>query len=205
MLVDIKKIDVTVSSIAVLIVPPQQPTSVDEKDMKQLLSQPLSVIQSPGAVVISSQRDQIEAILSGNKINIRDLRGRQTFSRSKIPTVLNFFIRKYAAQVISYGVNFIVTIPCREPAKWIANNLLSPRISEKTAKTLVGGISTVSVASGQKTWNIKFERMDEERISVDFNASEETQPSPEVAKLRAELEEQFDGLITFLSNLELLR
>jgi hypothetical protein len=201
--VDIKKIDVTMSTIAVLTIPPQQPVSIDQKDLERVLTRPLSVVQSPAALVISSQRDQIEAIVAGNKTNIRDLSGRKIFSRNKIPSVLNFFIQKYKLQVTSYGINFIVTVPCRKPAKWIVDNLLSSQISERTGKTLVGGVSTISVASEQKTWNIKFEPIDDERISVDFNASEQTQQLPGVARLRTELQEQFDGLLTFLNNLEL--
>lgn len=203
MLVDIKKIDLTMSTIAVLTIPPQQPVSIDQKDLEQVLTRPLSVVQSPAALVISSQKDQIEAIVAGNKTNIRDLSGRKMFSRNKIPSILNFFLQKYPTQVTSYGVNFIVTVPCKEPAKWIADNLLSSQISEKTGKTLVGGVSTISVASGQKTWNIKFEPIDDKRISVDFNASEQTQQLPGIARLRVELQEQFDGLLTFLNNLEL--
>ena len=202
-MVDTNKIDVTISTIAIVTEPRQQALAIDQKELEQVLTRPLSVVQSPVALVVSSQRDQLEAILSGNKTNIRDLSGRKTFLPSKIPTVLNFFIQKFALQVISYGVNFIVTMPCVQPAQWIANNLISSRVLEKTGKTPIGRICVVSVRSGRKTWNIKLEPIDDSTLNVDFNASEETQQLPDVNTMHNELQEQFDGLLKFLNDLEL--
>jgi hypothetical protein len=203
-LVDTNKIDVTISTIAVVTEPPQQALAIDQKELEQILTRPLSVVQSPVALVVSSQRDQLEAILSGNKTNIRDLSGRKTFSPSKIPTVLNFFIQKFVLQVISYGVNFIVTVPCVQPAQWIANNLISsPQVLKKTGLTPIGRTCVISVRSGRKTWNIKFEPIDDSTLNVDFNASEETQQLPDVNTMHNELQEQFDGLLKFLNDLEL--
>lgn len=202
-MVEINKIDVTISTIAVLTELPQQALAIDQKELEQILTRPLSIVQSPTSLVVSSQRDQLEAILSGNKTNIRDLNGRKTFLKSKIPTVLNFFIQRFASQVTSYGVNFIVTVPCVQPAQWIANNLISSRVSEKTGKMPVGRMCVVSVESGRKTWNIKLEPIDDKTLNVDFNASEETQQLPDVKTMRDELQEQFDGLLKFLNDLEL--
>ena len=202
-MVDTNKIDVTISTIAVVTEPPQQALALDQKELEQILTRPLSVVQSPAALVVSSQRDQLEAILSGNKTNIRDLSGQTTFSQSKIPTVLNFFIQRFALQVISYGVNFVVTVPCVQPAQWIANNLISSRVSEKTGKIPVGRMCLVSVESGRKTWNIKLEPIDNMTLNVDFNASEETQQLPDVKTMHDELQEQFEGLLKFLNDLEL--
>ncbi len=203
MLVDTNKIDITISTIAVVTEPPQQALAIDQKELEQVLSRPLSVVQSPTALVVSSQRDQLEAILSGNKTNIRDLSGRKSFLESKIPIVLNFFIQRFASQVISYGVNFIVTVPCVQPAQWIANNLISSRVSEKTGKMPVGRMCVVSVESGRKSWNIKLEPIDDKTLNIDFNASEETQRLPDVKTMHDELQEQFDGLLKFLNDLEL--
>lgn len=202
-MVDTNKIDITISTIAVVTEPPQQALAIDQKELEQVLSRPLSVVQSPTALVVSSQRDQLEAILSGNKTNIRDLSGRKSFLESKIPIVLNFFIQRFASQVISYGVNFIVTVPCVQPAQWIANNLISSRVSEKTGKMPVGRMCVVSVESGRKSWNIKLEPIDDKTLNIDFNASEETQRLPDVKTMHDELQEQFDGLLKFLNDLEL--
>lgn len=202
-MVDIDKIDVTISTIAVLTEPSQQALAFDQKELEQVLTRPLSVVQSPVSLVVTSQRDQLEAVLSGNKINIRDLSGRTDFLPSKIPTVLNFFIQKSGLQVISYGVNFIITVPCVQPAQWIAKNLISSRVLEKTGKTPIGRMCVVSVMSGHKTWNIKLEPIDDSMLNVDFNASEETQQLPDVNTMLDEMQEQFDGLLEFLNHLEL--
>lgn len=202
-MVDTNKIDVTISTIAVGTELPQQALGIDTKELEQILTRPLSVVQSPVALMVSSQRDQLEAILSGNKTNIRDLSGRKTFAPSKIPTVLNFFIQKFALQVISYGVNFIVTVPCVQPAQWVANNLISSQVLAKTGLTPIGNTCVVSVMSGRKTWNIKFEPMDDSTLNVDFNASEKTRQLPDVDAMHNELQEQFDGMLKFLNDLEL--
>lgn len=202
-MVDRAKIDVTISTIAVLTITPQQPISIDQKELEDVLRRPLSVVQSPAALVISSQRDQIEALLAGNKTNIRDLSGRKVFSESKVPTILDFFIRKFGLEVTSYGVNFVVSVPSAEPARWISDNILSPQITEKTGKALVGGAGTLKLEAGHKIWNVKFEPGVNEIINVDFNASEQTRQLPDPKRLREELQEQFDALLEFLADLRL--
>lgn len=200
---DVEKIDVTMSTIAVLAVTPEQPMSISQKELEDVLRRPVSVVQSPAALVVSSQRDQIEAILSGNKTNIRDLSGRKDFSESKVPTILHFFIQRLPSRITSYGLNFVMSVPCAKPARWISDNILSPQITEKTGKTLVGGAGTLKLEVGSKTWNVKFDPGDNEVISVDFNASEQTEELPEPNRLREELQEQFDELLEFLDSLEL--
>ena len=110
---------------------------------------------------------------------------------------------RFKLQLTSYGVNFIINVPCIEPVKWIGDNIISTQVSQKTKKTLIGGIATVKMAAGQKTWNIKFEPSDDKTITVNFNASEETQQLPDRQRLREELQEQFQALLEFLNALEL--
>lgn len=202
-MVDIAKIYITMSTIAVTSEQPPEPVSIDQKEMESILARPLTIGQSPQGLLVSSQRDQLQVIASANKINVRDLSGRPDFSQSKVPTVLDFFIRESRFRVNSYGVNFIITVPCEEPAQWIRDNILAPQISEKIKKTLVGGTATVSIASRRKTWNVKFEPSGDGTIGVDFNASEFTAKLPDQDMLREELQEQFDGLLQLLNDLGL--
>ncbi len=117
---------------------------------------------------------------------------------------MSFFIQRFALQVTSYGVNFVINVPCIEPAKWIADNLLSTNnVLQKTGETLIGSAATLRIASGQKKRNIKFEPSGDKAISVDFNASEETPQLPNQKRLREELQEQFQALLEFLNALEL--
>lgn|GEM_PF-5112116 len=202
-MVDSANIDVTISTIAALIAPPPlpQPIEIDQRAIEQVLTRPLAIGQTPGGMFVSSQRDQIEVIVGGNKVNVRDLSGRKTFSESKIPPILHFFIG--SSQITSYGVNFILTVPRVEPIQWICDNILSPQISKKTEKTLIGGAGTLKIVSGHKTWNIKLEPGEGDIVNLDFNASETTIQLPDDNRLREELQEQYNALMEFLNELEL--
>jgi len=189
------------STIAVITAPPAQPRSIDQKDLQQVLTRPLAIGQSPEGLLVSSQRDQIEVIVGGNKINVRDLSGEPRFSQSKIPPTLHFFLGP--SQINSYGVNFTIAVPRVEPLQWLRDNILSPQISERTRKTLIGGAGALKIAVEHKTWNIKLESGEGDTINVDFNASEETQQLPDNGRLRQELQEQFDALLRFLNDLGL--
>ncbi|MBA7667343.1 hypothetical protein ES703_75430 [subsurface metagenome] len=201
-MVDQAKIDLSMTTIAILTAPPQQ-TAIDQKELEQILTPPLTIGQSSQGLLVSSQKDQIQVLAGGIKTNVRDLRGRRRFSTSKIPAILSYFIKRFNLQVTSYGVNFVINLPCVEPAKWIGDNILSTQISQKTGQVLLGGIVTVKMEAGQKTWNIKFEPSSDKMINVDFNASEDTTQLPNQKRLREELQEQFDALLGFLNKLEL--
>ena len=200
-MIDQTNIDIIMSTIAVITTPPPQPRSIDQKDIQQVLNRPVAIGQSPEGTVVSSQRDQIEVIVGGNKINVRDLSGQPRFSESKIPPTLHFFLG--SSQINSYGVNFIIAVPRVEPLQWIRDNILSPQISERTQKILIGGAGALRIVFEHKTWNIKLEPGEGDTINVDFNASEKTQQLPDDARLCQELQEQFDALLRFLNDLGL--
>ena len=202
-MVDKEKIYVITSTIATLIEEPPQPISIDQKKVQEVLARPVSISQSLGGLVVSSQRDQIESILGRNKINVRDLSGKQVFSESKVPTVLEFFVRAYRVQVISYGVNFLINAPCMKPTEWIRDNIIADQIAQRTGRKLVGGSALLKLESGRKIWNIKLDAIDDQTLFLDFNASEETKQLPDQDRLRAELQEQFDALLKLLTALGL--
>ena len=190
------------TTIAILTAPPQI-SGINQQELEQILTPPLTIGQSDEGMLVSSQKDQIQVIAGGIKTNVRDLSGRKTFSRSKIPVILHFFINRFKLQVTSYGVNFVINVPCIEPVKWIGDNIISTQVSQKTGKTLIGGIATVKIEAEQKTWNINFKPSGNKMIKVDFNASEETQQLPNQQRLREELQEQYHALLGFLDALEL--
>ncbi len=201
-MVDDKKIDVSMTTIAIITAPPQQ-SSIGPQELEQVLTPPLTIGQSLEGLLFSSQKDQIQVITGGIKTNVQDLSGRKGFSRSNIPTILHFFVDRFGLKVSTYGVNFIINVPCIEPVKWIGDNIISSQVSQKTKKTLIGGTATVKMAAGQKTWNIKFEPRGDKGINVAFNASEDTQQLPGQKRLREELQKQFQALLEFLNALEL--
>lgn len=200
----IADVDIIMSTIAVLIVPSQQPISIGQKNLEGVLTRPLTIGQSPaGSIMVSSQRDQVEAIVAANKINVRDLSGRKEFSGSKAPAVVEFFVRLAASQLVSYGVNFLIAVACAQPDEWICDNILASRVSERTGKTLVGGAATLKVASGHKTLRIRLDPGEGNTVNVDFNASQNIQELPDQVSLRKEMQEQCDSLLEFLTKLGL--
>ena len=194
---------ITMSTIAVVSKQLPQQVTVDQKEFERVLKAPITFGQSSAGFLVSSQRDQIEVIAGGNKINVRYLGSDTDFLKSKIPEVLDFFTRQSKFKVSSYGVNFIVTVPCSKPAQWIRDNVLAADIPEKLEKTVMGGAAILNIESGRKTLNIKLDPSDDERLSVDFNASETTGDLPNQEGLRRELKEQFDELQKLLNNLGL--
>lgn len=201
-MVNINDVYLVMSTIAVTHEVPE-PKNVNVKDFEQFLGPAITVGGSVAGTVISSQREQIEIIIANNVTNVRDLSGRKDFSASKVGMILEFFVGNYGLKINSYGVNFILRVPCLEAQKWIRENILSSRISEKTGKELVGGVGTMSVKSGRKTWNIKFESTEDKKIAVDFNASQKINKLPNADVLRDELKKQWNSLVKFLSDLGL--
>lgn len=202
-MLDREKIDVSLSTIAVITVPPKQPVSVNEKELGQVIRPPLAIGQAPEGLFVGSQRDQIEIIAGGNKINVRDLSGSQDFSKRKVATVLHYFVKITEAQIKSYGINFIFTMPCIKPSQWILDNILTSQISEKINKPLIGGWAQLKIKSDRKDWNIKIEPKDDDIIAIDFNAHEDITELPNEKILLEEMQEQFDSLMILLTDLGL--
>ena len=199
-----ESIEVVMSTIVLLSSPSQQPpVAINQKDLERVITPPLLIGESGPATIISSQRDQIEVVSAGNMLSVRDLNGRSEFSESKVPVVLGFFLSLSAPRLSSYGVNFIISVPCSEPGQWIRDNILATQISVKTGKTLLGGSARLKIAADPKTWNIKLEPREDNKISVDFNASEDTRELPDPAHLRQEMGEQFESMLRFLTELGL--
>ena len=120
----IDKIDVEVSTIAVLIEPGSESRVVGPKEFEKVLARPVSISQGPAGMLIGSQRDQIEAIVGGNKVDVRDSSGKIAFAESKVPRVLDFIIGEPPPKIISYGVNFITGVQCDEPKRWVVDNII---------------------------------------------------------------------------------
>ena len=202
-MVEKTKIGIDMATIAVLTAPSQL-LSISQQELEQHLTPPLTIGQSQEGLLVSSQKDQIQVLAGGIKLNVRDLSGRKTFTRSKIPKILHYFIKTFGLQVNSYGVNFVINLPCEQSDKWISDNILSTQVFKKTGKKLVGGAATVKLVSEQKIWNVKFETYSDKKIKVDFNASQNIQQLPNEKTLKIELQEQFNDLLKFLGSMELL-
>lgn len=202
-MVAVEQVYMMASTIAAATKEPAQPVPIDPKAMEAILARPIAVGASPDRLLFSSQRDQIEAILSGNRIDVRDVSGKLTFEESKIPKVLVSLLELLKLETVSYGINFLITLPREKPASWIKDNVLARQIEKKTGKKLVGGAAVLRVTAQPKIWNIKLEPSEEQTIQVNFNASEQVGQLPDQKRLREELQEQLDAFLTFLTSLGL--
>jgi len=191
------------STIVALIVPASEPTSIGQKEIDSILTRPLTVGQGPAGLLIGSQRDQMEVIAGPNRIEVKDLSGRSDFALRKIPTVLAFFVKAASSKLLSYGINFILVVPCPKPDTWITDNVLARDISEKTGRTLLGGGVSLKVSANGKAWRVKLDPAENDHLTVDFNASQKTEQLPSEEALKAELTQQFEALMSFLDQLGL--
>jgi hypothetical protein len=177
--------------------------NVNAKDFETLMSPPVTAVATPSGIMISSQRDQIEIVIAGNKTDFRDLSGKTDFSSSKIEKVSQYFVDLLKLKANTLGINFVLRIPQPEPQKWILDNILSSEISKKVNKKLVGGSGSISLKSGLKTWNLVFEKTDKEQIGLNFNMSESIKKAPTSEEITKEFETQWKFLAKFLNELGL--
>ncbi len=202
-LVDLKKIDITMSTIVALIAPSREPTNLEQKDLEHILTPPLTIGQGMGGFIVSSQRDQIEVTALPNRIEVKDLSGHSDFAMRKVPTVLDVFVKAMSSKLATYGINFVLLIPCTKPETWIIDNILARNISEKTGKTLLGGGVTLKVSAGEKTWTVNLTPAENDHMTVNFNISQNTEQLPYEETLKSEMVEHFEALISFLNQLGL--
>lgn len=202
-MVDTNDIYLVMSTVAVLHETPET-KKINIKDFEKVLSPPITAIPSlPEGMLISSQRDQIEILLTNNKTDFRDLSGRKDFSSSKIGKLVGYFVNEFGLNVNTYGINFILRVPCPKPQNWIMKSVLSSEITKKTGIKLIGGKGTISLKSGRKTWNIGFEPTEHNEIEINFNATEKRNSVPIDKTLRNEFKEQWKLLVEFFNNLNL--
>lgn len=201
-MVALDKIEMIMSTIAVLIEAPTRPPRVDQQHLQTLIRGPLSINQTiAGELAISSQRDQIEAVAGGNRINVKDMSGRTNLTESKVPSVLLCLIDGFGTPVSAYGINFQLSVPQTEPAKWIQDHVLSTEISQKAGRPVKGGSVTLVLESGTKTWSVTL-KADKKGILIDFNAHQAGQ-LPDQGMLLQEMQEQFNALLGFLNSVGL--
>lgn len=201
-MVERASVEIVMSTIAVFGSPSQPPATLEQKNLERVLTRPLTISQSGPRLIITSQRDQIDVVVVGNLLNVRDLSGRSEFSESKVPAVLDFFLKLSTPRLTSYDLNFVIAVPRSQPELWIRDNILASQISVKTKKTLLGGSAMMKIAADPKTWNISLEP-GEDKVNVDFSASEDTQELPDLARLRQQMGEQFESMFKFLTELGL--
>ncbi len=201
-MVNIRDIYLVMSTIAITHEAPAA-RSVNIKDLERFLYPPITIGAGLEGSIIGIQREQIEIVTTNVRTDVKDLSGQIGFTKSKIGKVLNDFVTNMELKVNSYGINFVIRVPCEASGEWIVENILSSSISEKTNKKLVNGSAVISLEAGCKTWNIKFDSVDDKKLAVNFNASEKTTELPGADMLSGEQKTQWKLLLEFLGNLRL--
>jgi hypothetical protein len=199
-----ESIEVVMSTIAVLVELPDQTRRIDERELKKHLRAPITMGQlADGEGFVTSQRDQIEALVGGNRINVRDLSGRIEFSESKVPSVLHYFVESSNSTVTAYGINFQVAVSHTSSSRWIIESILASDLSERLGREVIGGTASVKMSVPPKVLRLAISPMDDDRVNVDLNVHQETATLPDDGALREELQLQFNGLMQILNALEL--
>ena len=201
-----EQIDVIQSSIAAIVTPADHPVTVDQNSFLDFLSRPVNISQDTlGQLSVNSTRDGIEITLSGNKLNVRDLSGRQDMTESRLPTVSHRFLEAIGAgDPTAYGINYDLIVSMDDPATWAADNLISEQLRGRVEQSAVSAGLFVRWDAAPKTWNIRIEPSPrQDGIRIDFNAHQDTQRLPDSVELLAELTEQYDALVIFMNQIGL--
>ncbi len=198
----LENLELTMSTIAVVVEPPKEAPRFDEAYLLRFLHSPFGIGQlADGQTVITSNRDQIEIWLSPTRIEIRDLSGKTEFDNSRLPELLKSFFTEYATTLRSYGVNLIVSLKKERPAEWISVHMLHPKLGHTLEKSVIGSNSvSVTLQAEPKTWNIQFS-VQQGRLQINLNASEGTNELPSEDDLRTQLDEQYASLENLISQL----
>ena len=200
-----ERLELLVSTIAVVFDPTHQPSPISiPSDLTGILRQPVNVSGDPlGQLVLTSTRDQTELILSGNKIDVRDLSGKLDQGVAKIPRIVHELGALLGNPGLrSYGINFILELSKDDATNWLATNLLSPVVRESLEGQLSSNHINLTLHRPPKTLAIQLASSVVDKINVNFNASGEATELPSAEHLRQDMDDQYRTLIGLLEQLE---
>jgi hypothetical protein len=169
-------IETFMSTIAVVFSPPSE-IELDEEDLTAMLKPPINVSQSSdGATLFSSARSQMEVHLLPNKVNVRELSGDHKQAAEKIPEVVHAFLETLKIEKpTSFGINYLLEVPCNSPSQWIGGTFLAQNLGDKLEP--VGQLRSSHVAvvfdKPPKVWTIRFIAKTNNRLRIDLNSSEQ--------------------------------
>ena len=201
---DLEEVDLLVSTIAVVFDPTSQPPPVNvPSDLTGIIRQPVNVSGNPlGQLTITSTRDQIELLLSGNRFEVRDLSGTLDQGVAKIPRIVHEVMALLGnPRLSSYGINFVLEMPKQEARNWLVTTLLSPSIQERLEGELSSNHVNLILHRQSKTLTTQLASGVADKIGVNFNASQETPELPNAEHLRDDMKEQYGALIGLLERL----
>ena len=192
------------STIAVLFNPDAGPLkALEEAELKNILSPPINIGSAGQMLAVSSQRDQIQIQFLANKIDVQDNSGKVNHARDKIPDVLQGIVTLAGdPALMSYGFNFVISVPITHPEEWIGRHLLASTSLEANPKSPTVALR---LERAPKEWLIRFDATTlPESIIVNFNSSESLDTLPSLEELSSGIQTQYDSLMDYLRKLELV-
>ena len=201
----IEELEFVASTVAVVYAPHFQPKSpVSGQALSQFLNRPTANTAPDGSLVITSHRDQLEVLLTGPKVDVRDVSGTYENTHERIPSVVRGICRLVTDDSpISFGINFVILVPKQNPRGWIADRFLDRNLAS-TIDTPVesAGISLTYDQLGKRI-TVRFEPTPESSVMVNFNASEEITTLPEQERLATDIKALRASLLQFLDTLDI--
>ena len=201
----VQSLEFVASTVAVVYNPQFEPKSpVSAQAIGQFLQRPTVNLSPDGSVVITSHRDQVEVVLSANKVDFRDVSGRDERVYEKIPGVLHELCLLLSDDPPkSFGINFIVSVPKENPSAWIAQKFLTKDLNSFIQAPLESDTVSVIYKQSDKRVTVRFEPSPESTVIVNFNASEEVTKLPGQEEMATDIKFQQRALLDFLAALEI--
>ena len=152
-----QELDIILLTIAVIFQPPDSLPAISSEQISEVLKGPISVGQTPiGVMTISSVRDQIEAQLGLNKLDVRDLSGKIEHATQSVPIAVEGLMGLLGApKVISYGINVVAELPKEEVEAWIGSTFLNSDAFPEAESQLSSNSVTVQLSRSSKKVNVK--------------------------------------------------
>ena len=201
------RFELLVSTVAVVLAPVDPPPlsiSTRTLELEGILRRPISLSQGPEGPIVTSSRDQVEVRFLPNKFDVRESSGEVARAKNSISRIAHSLLATFdELNPQSYGVNFILEIDVERPQEWLGKNLLNLGLSSVLDTDVSSNLVTLMLNRYPKTWTVRFETRSGDRLSVNFNASENTDDLPNQEILGREIEEQFESLKDFLDQIGL--
>jgi len=201
----VESLEFIASTVAIVYGPQFQPKSpVSAQDLGGFLHRPTANLAPDGSAVITSHRDQVEVVLSGPKIDVRDVSGSHEKTHEKIPRALHGICRLLSDDhPISFGVNFVALVPNDNPGSWIAKKFLNSELRSITHTPLESAGISLVYHQHDKRITLRFDPGPDSSVIVNFNANQEITNLPEQDQIAADIKSLRKALLDFLDALDM--
>ena len=201
----VESLEFIASTVAVVFGPQFQPKSpVSAQALGEFLHRPTANMAPDGSAVITSHRDQLEVVLSGPKIDFRDVSGSSENTHEKIPSVVHGICSLLSDDIpVSFGVNFVALVPNESPSVWIAQKFLNDDLSSITHAPIESAGVTLVFDQLDKRITLRFDQAPDSSVIANFNASQQITNLPEAEQIATDIESLRKTFLDFLDALEM--